>query len=98
MEYNADGTMKMKERSVQQPTRSAPAVEPKTVLQSTLEAHAASGEEGLLITVVHKGKVFGVTMDPACLEDFNKREFKDFAEQYLEPAFNQLAQLYEVQQ
>jgi hypothetical protein len=61
-----------------------------TMLQDALHSHAANGEEGLCITVIRKGKIFGVIVDPGWFDGLKKHGFKAFVAQYLEPAFCQL--------
>jgi hypothetical protein len=65
------------------------------LLRSALEAHAASGAEGLCITVIRKGKVFGVDVHPGWEKDLKERGFQLFAAMVLEPAFVQIQQMAE---
>lgn len=69
----------------------------RELLQSSLEAHAASGKEGLSITVLRKGRVFGVDVHPDWDRDLLGRSFEDFVKMVLEPAFSQLRQEIEAQ-
>lgn len=67
------------------------------ILQSALESHAASGMEGLCITVLRKGKIVGVDIHPEWEERLKQHGFEMFAKMYLEPAFAQLQQQIEWQ-
>jgi hypothetical protein len=60
------------------------------LLQSSLIEHAKSGKEGLCITVVRKGQIFGVDIHPDWEKDLKERGFEMFAKMCLEPAFCQL--------
>jgi hypothetical protein len=66
------------------------------LVQSSLIEHAKSGKEGLCITILHKGKIVGVDMDPSATQALLKIDFDapegegipahNFIQQYLMPA------------
>ena len=70
------------------------------LLYEVLRERAVAGEEGLFLTVLHGGKVFGVTIDPQATKellaiDVNAPEgegipLHNFIQRYLTPALAHL--------
>jgi len=70
------------------------------LLQDVLRERAARGEEGLLITVIYKGKLVGVTIDPCAIKDLLAIDvdapegegipLHNFLQRYFTPALNHL--------